>query len=146
VDNVVNVAELDALVGRLRDTFPNGPHASVWKEALADREHAYCHRAYLRLRDTHTSATLTIAAFLTCFLEVRNEALSASRRAEPLCAHCGGEGWVTAPELVVGSPPRLRHYRQAKPCPYCEAGRRAQPVHARIEANRPHATRPEPLF
>src|SRR3954454_7315954 len=88
----MNTEDTARLVNLLVATWPGGPKAYVWTQALEALDAAAANRAYVRLRDTAKS--ITIAGFREVYDSASRPA-PGGRRLDPYesCEHCQGSGW-----------------------------------------------------
>lgn len=101
------------LVNLIVATWPTGPKAYIWTQALADLDAAPANRAYLDLRDT--IERITIPAFRAGYDRAAGRA---RRRPDPdaTCQYCRGCGFEPGPpefETIMGEP---HEYTTLQPC------------------------------
>lgn len=118
----MNEVERAKLVELLTATWPTGPRARIWSDAVEQLDHGHAHSAYRRMRDTVSRGS--VADLLTLYRVVVDEAHAAYRYQRLPCEHCDDTGWVTVRSLVVNDgTDRRREYRQCAPCDHCDEGR-----------------------
>jgi len=102
------------LVNLLVATWPTGPKAYVWTQAVNELDAAGANRAYAKLRDT--AERVTVASFLEAYRALRTP--TEARRHDPsaTCEHCDGCGYEPGPpeyETVNGE---QHEYSTLVPC------------------------------
>lgn len=106
----MNDPERTKLIDLMTQTWQlTGPKPAIWVDVLTSLDHAIAYRAYLRMRDTVTRAS--VADFLRLYRDVQNE-VNPQRVA---CARCHGSGWITCQRAGY-----------ARPCDRCDEGKIAQ--------------------
>jgi hypothetical protein len=111
----MNADDAARLVNLLVATWPGGPKAYVWTQALEALDAPAANRAYARLRDTAKS--ITVAGFREVY-DTASRPAPGGRRYEPTagCVHCGGTGFEPGEpiyETVLGEP---HEYTTLQPC------------------------------
>jgi len=111
------------LVNLLVATWPTGPKAYVWTQAIADLDAAGANRAYARLRDTVDR--VTVASFLETHRAQRSPTEARRRDPSETCEHCAGTGYEPGPpeyETVYGE---QHEYSTLVPCRCTQPARAA---------------------